>query len=954
MNGFQLNLAHKRKLFLTLASAFLVLIHVQAAHADRVWQYDYTDKGLLRTVDGPRDDVSDVTTYGYDSAGNLTRSTNALGHSVLYSNHDGLGLPRRIEDPNGTLTLLTYDWRGNVLTREVQTGQEVSNWTFQYDPVGQLIHISFPDGSALRYTFDAARRLTSVADTAGNRIEFAHDAIGNVTAEVIKNSSNVITKRHQRAFDELGRLISSIDADSIETRYGYDKNSNLTSIIDGNSRETRRTYDALDRLSRITDPLGGQVTFSYDSADNLTSVTDQRGLQTHYEYNFAGEVVAQQSPDTGITTFERDDEGNVTRKTDARGVITEYQYDALNRLTQVTFPADPGESIVYTYDDTVNGNRGIGRLTGIVDQSGSLSYRYDGRGNRIEATRTIEGQSYTTAYRYDLADNLSGITYPGGRIVTYLRDAAGLVSSVRSQDRPGAPEQVVVDAVTYLPFGPMQSLTFGNGLVRNVTYDQDYQITGIVSAAMERSYSYDLANNIQSITDLLDPSRTETFQYDALSRLTQATGTYGSINYDYDGVGNRTNRSQTHGGSLINEAYTYATDSNRLTRVQVDDNGAVSERNLNYTLAGNISEDQTPEHQLDLIYNQQNRLEEVHKNGIPLAMYIHNALGQRVIKVATNPEANRHFHYDQSGQLIAESAPDGSVQREMIYLNGVPVAVLATETAVEPGPEPAPEPPPEPEPEPANLVFEAEDGSWLNARVDTTHAGFSGTGFVDYLGEGYIEWTIDVPKAGNYAAEVRYALAYGSRPLDLQVDGIAAATLPFKASGSWTSWADQPGVIALTAGTHTVRLQSRGKSGANVDRLSLKWISDAPQSLDLEAERGAWTRARTDTRHDGYSGTGFVDYLGEGYLQWVVTNAEARDYTFAVRYALRYGSRPLDLQVNGTTVERLGFNATGSWTVWDDQTGTLALPAGTHVIRLQTTGSSGANVDRLRLTAIPE
>jgi hypothetical protein len=331
-------------------------------------------------------------------------------------------------------------------------------------------------------------------------------------------------------------------------------------------------------------------------------------------------------------------------------------------------------------------------------------------------------------------------------------------------------------------------------------------------------------------------------------------------------------------------------------------------------------------------------------------MYIHNALGQRVIKVATNPEANRHFHYDQSGQLIAESAPDGIVQREMIYLNGVPVAVLATETVVEPDPEPRPEP----EPEPASLVFEAEEGSWLNARVDTKHAGFSGTGFVDYLREGYIEWIIDAPKAGNYAVDVRYALAYGSRPLDLQVDGIGAATLPFKASGSWTAWADQPGVVALTAGTHTVRLQSRGNSGANIDRLSLKWVSDAPETLDLEAEQGAWTNARTDTRHNGYSGTGFVDYLGEGYLQWVVTIAEPRAYNFAVRYALRYGSRPLDLQVNGTTVETLGFKATGSWTAWGDQSGTLSLPAGTHVIRLQTTGNSGANVDRLRLSVSPE
>ena len=55
--------------------------------------------------------------------------------------------------------------------------------------------------------------------------------------------------------------------------------------------------------------------------------------------------------------------------------------------------------------------------------------------------------------------------------------------------------------------------------------------------------------------------------------------------------------------------------------------------------------------------------------------------------------------------------------------------------------------------------------------------------------------------------------------------------------------------------------------------------------------------------------------------------------------------------MDGTTVQTLAFDATGGWTTWGDQTGELSLTEGTHVIRLQTTGGSGANIDSLRLSA---
>ncbi len=171
--------------------------------------------------------------------------------------------------------------------------------------------------------------------------------------------------------------------------------------------------------------------------------------------------------------------------------------------------------------------RGIGRLTSATDASGSTAYVYDARGNVVQETHVIGGQSYITSYAYDLADHISQVTYPSGRIVSYTRDAMGRVSGVTTQANSAAPPVAVASGASYAPFGPLTGLTYGNGLGLSVTYDQDYQPqTRLVSGAatvQDLSYGFDSDGNITGIADLLDGTRSQTFQYDALNRLTYAS-----------------------------------------------------------------------------------------------------------------------------------------------------------------------------------------------------------------------------------------------------------------------------------------------------------------------------------------------------------------------------------------------------------------------------------------------
>ncbi len=641
-------------------------------NAVRETHYTYTVQGLVKTVDGPRTDLSDLMTFDYDALGNLTRVTNALGQQVNYPSYDPHGRPLQVIDANGLSMSLTYTARGWLKSRTVAG----ATTTYDYDKVGQVIRITPPNGGYINYEYDAAHRLVAIEDIAGNRIDYTLDLLGNATDTQTKGSAGELLRHQRQVFDDLGRLKQVRTSQNYVTTYGYDGNGNLITLQDATSQTTTRSFDHLDRLRSLVDANQGITQFAYDAQDRLWAVTDPRSLVTEYQYNALGDLQQQVSPDTGSTQFQYDAAGNLLQKTDARGVITQYQYDAFNRLTQVNYPGSPEENIYYAYDDTTNGNAGIGRLTQITDQTGTTTFRYDIRGLVVEETRVIEGHTYTTSYTYDVAQRLSQLTYPSGRLVHYHYNELGQINRVTTHEDASATEQTVISEVSYLPFGPMQSLTYGNGLVRTLDYNQDYQLVGMHSTVMDKTYHYDPLGNITGISDALQPDQSQTFIYDPLSRLSEALGGYGSLSFGYDAVGNRTQKTATNDTMNLTETYTYANDSNRLLQVEQLLNGDMSLRTLTYNEVGNIIGDATDARTLALDYNAQNRLDGVSKNGEELALYLHNALGQRVIKVATDPTANQHFHYDQNGLLLAETQANGDIQRETIYLHGTPVAVL--------------------------------------------------------------------------------------------------------------------------------------------------------------------------------------------------------------------------------------------------------------------------------------
>lgn len=439
------------------------------------------------------------------------------------------------------------------------------------------------------------------------------------------------------------------------TFFQYDVLGNLKEIKNGLGLTTKHDYDALSRRTRTTDPgaAGGAFTdYEYDLRDQLIRVTDARKVVTEFAIDGLGNLTSTTSTDTGASVNQHDAAGNVKVSTDAKLQQTRYDYDEIDRIKQITY--HDGATVGFVYDQGANG---IGQLTQITDISGGISYAYDSFGRMQSETRVIAGTPYITGYRYDEAGRLAGIDYPTGRAINYGYDDQGRIRKI-STVQGGTASDIITD-VSYMPFGPVKSVTFGNGRTQARAYDLDGRMTSFTLASQSMKIEYDAASRIKLIADAANPLAKTDFGYDVMNRLTNVQTPGSAQVYEYDEVGNR--KKKTNGGTAT--SYGYGGPGNRLT--QVGAQVIVSDQNGSTTDKGNAT----------FAYDVRGRMVSA-DTAIGKVHYTINSLGQRVRKVT--PTGTTVFHYDVAGKLIAETTHVGSsvTVQEHVYLGDIPVAVL--------------------------------------------------------------------------------------------------------------------------------------------------------------------------------------------------------------------------------------------------------------------------------------
>jgi hypothetical protein len=123
------------------------------------------------------------------------------------------------------------------------------------------------------------------------------------------------------------------------------------------------------------------------------------------------------------------------------------------------------------------------------------------------------------------------------------------------------------------------------------------------------------------------------------------------------------------------------------------------------------------------------------------------------------------------------------------------------------------------------LRLEAESATLYHGVVESDHAGFSGTGFVntDNVAGAYAEWSFS-HLGGPTTLTLRYANGTAvNRPMDVVVNGVVVASgVSFAGTGAWTTWADKSVNATLAAGANIVRVTATTANGCpNLDYLDI-------------------------------------------------------------------------------------------------------------------------------------
>nr|BFF25263.1 hypothetical protein GCM10025732_32280 [Glycomyces mayteni] len=168
----------------------------------------------------------------------------------------------------------------------------------------------------------------------------------------------------------------------------------------------------------------------------------------------------------------------------------------------------------------------------------------------------------------------------------------------------------------------------------------------------------------------------------------------------------------------------------------------------------------------------------------------------------------------------------------------------------------------------ADTVIEAENAALSGgARVETEHAGYSGTGYVGGLTDGNkgsaaAAFAVTATQAGAHDVELRYANGTGvGMTLSLYVNGAKATQLALPATGGWASWGAVTAAVNLNAGANqvAVRFDASDSGNVNLDRLAVTVGDDpggpaAPRAVRAPTCRTPSTRPRTRPRTPPSSG----------------------------------------------------------------------------------------------------
>ncbi len=370
-----------------------------------------TDNLITPANGDPRSAYTNVTTFQYDSNGNLTQESGPSGTiNYVYD----LATQRHTETWTGTsyasaVSDIKYGYHSmgehasvTVLKENGQTPAAVASST-QYNATGGTSTTNLPNTV---YTYDPGSRLETTLDSAtGTRTTYTYKPNTNyISTETVTRNLSPVT---------LAVYSYTYRADGLKT------GATETTLLPSGATDTAMltwTYDALDRLMQEVSTDSGNTArnytnnYSYDlNSNRISETTDANGVN-----------------DTITSTYNADNE--LTQSVDANTGTTVYTYDPNGSQTSVTHTPNGTTSPDTT---TTNEYDMQGQLDGTqtTNSSGTTkaTYEYDDAGNRVVENNTNTAGTTTTTYYLVDTQNPNGYpqpieqgTTPGSPQITYV------------------------------------------------------------------------------------------------------------------------------------------------------------------------------------------------------------------------------------------------------------------------------------------------------------------------------------------------------------------------------------------------------------------------------------------------------------------------------------------------------------------------------------------------------
>jgi len=338
------------------------------------FSFEYNDMGQRTRRVG--DDGFELN-YAYDAAGRLEFVTDGDGAQFVEYQYDSKGQLSAEFKGNGTYSTYAYDDAGQLISliNYAPGGSVQSQFQYTYDANGNRTSMTTLEG-ATHYEYDALGQLGAVVYPDGSWTTYEYDAAGNRLAVTDNGTATSYTTNNMNQYAQVGTAT-----------YTYDDNGNMTSRTDASGIATFE-YDYEDRLTRIVSPTEGTWEYTYDAFANMKTVS-QNGVATHYTYDPATLVdLATQYDDAGSLVARYVHGLGAVSRIDASGPAF-YAFDGVGNTREVT---DADASVVNSYDYDPFGV--------VLSRDVALSNPFEFEG-RFGVVATAPGMTHMRARAYD-------------------------------------------------------------------------------------------------------------------------------------------------------------------------------------------------------------------------------------------------------------------------------------------------------------------------------------------------------------------------------------------------------------------------------------------------------------------------------------------------------------------------------------------------------------------------